>query len=94
MSPKLNDDGTTPRLLVWHCGGFRSVPCIFKVMPLMGSVPWTVWTNGGIDAAVRWVRPWSSFEPSQVILPGKVTTLEFKHGKVMYIIYDAIETSD
>ena len=34
------------------------------------------------------------FEPLQVILPGKVTTLEFKNGKLMDIIYDAIETSD
>ena len=47
--------------------------------------------HGGEVAAPLVLLP---FEPSQVILPGQVTTLEFKHGKFMDLIYDAIETRD
>jgi len=34
------------------------------------------------------------FEPSQIILPGQVTTLEFRHGRFMDLIDDAIENRD
>lgn len=34
------------------------------------------------------------FEPSQIILPGQVTTLAFRQGRYMDLIYDATENRD
>ena len=85
MSIKLNCDDCVP-----------AVSCIFEVMPLVGSVrdkladEWRK-RHGSEVTAPLVLLP---FEPLQVMLPEQVTTLEFKHGKFMDIIYDATETRD